>query len=74
LLLAALARWRLGLEGGGRVFLKRPIDPAWAEIAAKIVIPKRGKVVISHDAFRVDEEKAVTPDPLKRFPIRLTIS
>jgi hypothetical protein len=74
LLLAALARWRLGLEGGGRFFLKRPIDPAWAEIAAKIVIPKRGKVVISHDAFRVDEEKAATPDPLMGiFPLRFDI-
>jgi trehalose/maltose hydrolase-like predicted phosphorylase len=50
--------------------LKRSIDPAWAEIAAKLVVPKRGKVVISHDAFRVDEEKAATPDPLMGiFPL-----
>jgi trehalose/maltose hydrolase-like predicted phosphorylase len=50
--------------------LKRSIDPAWAEIAAKMVVPKRGKVVISHDAFRVDEEKAATPDPLMGvFPL-----
>jgi protein-glucosylgalactosylhydroxylysine glucosidase len=35
-----------------------------------MVIPKRGKVVISHDAFRVDEEKAATPDPLMGiFPL-----
>ena len=35
-----------------------------------MVVPKRGKVVISHDAFRVDEEKAATPDPLMGiFPL-----
>jgi trehalose/maltose hydrolase-like predicted phosphorylase len=50
--------------------MNRPIDPAWQDIAAKMVIPKRGKVVISHDAFRVDEEKAATPDPLMAlFPL-----
>jgi len=50
--------------------LKRPIDPAWQKIATKMVVPKRGRVVISHDAFRVDEEKAATPDPLMGiFPL-----
>lgn len=50
--------------------LKRPVDPAWTEIATKIAIPKRGKVVISHDAFRKDEEKSATPDPLMGiFPL-----
>src|SRR6476661_3702886 len=50
--------------------LHKPIDPAWLEIATKMVVPKRGKVVISHDAFRVDEEKAATPDPLMGiFPL-----
>ncbi len=50
--------------------LNRPVDPAWLEIATKMVVPKRGKVVISHDAFRVDEEKAATPDPLMGiFPL-----
>ena len=35
-----------------------------------MVLPRRGKVVISHDAFRVDEEKAATPDPLMGiFPL-----
>jgi protein-glucosylgalactosylhydroxylysine glucosidase len=35
-----------------------------------MVVPKRGKVAISHDAFRVDEEKAATPDPLMGiFPL-----
>jgi trehalose/maltose hydrolase-like predicted phosphorylase len=50
--------------------LNRPFDPAWLEIATKMVVPKRGNVVISHDAFRVDEEKAATPDPLMGiFPL-----
>ena len=51
--------------------LDRPFDPAWLEIATEMVIPKRGDVVISHDAFRLDEEKAATPDPLMGiFPLR----
>lgn len=50
--------------------LNRPADPAWQEIATKMAIPKRGKVVISHDAFRIDEEKGATPDPLMGiFPL-----
>jgi trehalose/maltose hydrolase-like predicted phosphorylase len=50
--------------------LNRPVDPAWSEIATKMVMPKRGKVVISHDEFRLDEEKAATPDPLMGiFPL-----
>ena len=39
-------------------------DPAWAEIADGMEIPMRGKAVISHDDYRVDEEKGATPDPL----------
>ena len=51
--------------------MDRPVDPAWLEIATDLVIPKRGVVVISHDAFRLDEEKAATPDPLMGiFPLR----
>jgi protein-glucosylgalactosylhydroxylysine glucosidase len=50
--------------------LNRPVDPVWQEIAAKMAIPKRGKVVISHDSFRIDEEKGATPDPLMGiFPL-----
>ena len=50
--------------------LNRPVDSAWREIATKMVVPTRGKVVISHDAFRLDEEKAATPDPLMGiFPL-----
>jgi trehalose/maltose hydrolase-like predicted phosphorylase len=50
---AALAR-RLG----------RPADPRWAEIAARIYLPHRGKQLLSHDGFRFNEEKGATPDPL----------
>jgi hypothetical protein len=36
----------------------------------KLLVPKRGKVVISHEAFRLNEEKAATPDPLMGiFPL-----
>ena len=36
-------------------------DPAWAKIADGMVIPKRGRAIISHDGFRVDEEKGRRP-------------
>lgn len=39
-------------------------DPVWREIADGMHIPMRGYAVISHDAYRVDEEKGTTPDPL----------
>lgn len=39
-------------------------DPVWREIADGMRIPMRGHAVISHDAYRVDEEKGATPDPL----------
>ncbi len=39
-------------------------DPAWTTIAESLHIPMRGKAVISHDAYRTDEEKGATPDPL----------
>jgi protein-glucosylgalactosylhydroxylysine glucosidase len=39
-------------------------DPAWAKIADGMAIPKRGRAIISHDGFRVDEDKGATPDPL----------
>ncbi|MGA0600823.1 glycoside hydrolase family 65 protein [Caulobacter sp. KR2-114] len=40
------------------------VDPLWREIAATMALPRRGKVVVSHDGFRIDEEKGATPDPL----------
>jgi trehalose/maltose hydrolase-like predicted phosphorylase len=41
-----------------------PADPRWVRIADGMALPMRGKAVISHDAYRVDEEKGATPDPL----------
>jgi trehalose/maltose hydrolase-like predicted phosphorylase len=41
-----------------------PINPAWVRMADQMVIPKRGAAVISHDDYRVSEEKGATPDPL----------
>ncbi len=41
-----------------------PADPVWRRIADGMHIPMRDKAVISHDAYRVDEEKGATPDPL----------
>ena len=39
-------------------------NAVWAEIAKGLAIPMRDKAVISHDAYRTNEEKGGTPDPL----------
>jgi hypothetical protein len=39
-------------------------DPAWETIAAGLRIPRRGPAIVSHDRFRINEEKGATPDPL----------
>jgi trehalose/maltose hydrolase-like predicted phosphorylase len=39
-------------------------DDRWAEVAESIVIPTRDRIIVSHDGFRVSEEKGETPDPL----------
>jgi trehalose/maltose hydrolase-like predicted phosphorylase len=44
--------------------LGRTVDPQWPAIAETMLLPRRGKIVVSHDAFRIDEEKGATPDPL----------
>ena len=44
--------------------LGRDADPAWAKIADAMVVPRRGKAIVSHDDYRRDEEKGATPDPL----------
>jgi hypothetical protein len=66
-----VARGRPGRPGpgpGGR--------PGVGEVIADgLRIPMRGSAVISHDAYRVDEEKGATPDPLMGlfpFGYRLT--
>ena len=50
--------------------LGRGVNPDWVEIAANIVIPTEGQVIVSHDGFKRDEEKGGTPDPLMGiFPL-----
>jgi hypothetical protein len=39
-------------------------NPLWSEIADAMALPRRGDIVVSHDGYRTDEEKAATPDPL----------
>lgn len=41
-----------------------PADPLWSDIAARMAIPRRDKVIVSHDDYRTNEEKGATPDPL----------
>jgi hypothetical protein len=44
--------------------------PEWTEIADGMVLPMRGKVLVSHDGYRTNEEKGATPDPLMGvFPL-----
>ena len=51
--------------------LGRAADPEWARSPAAIVTSRReGRVIVSHDGFRPDEEKGGTPDPLMGvFPL-----
>jgi trehalose/maltose hydrolase-like predicted phosphorylase len=59
---------------GGVVVLKEAISAArrlgrelgaqWRDIAERMIVPRRGRIVVSHDGFRIDEEKGATPDPL----------
>jgi trehalose/maltose hydrolase-like predicted phosphorylase len=44
--------------------LGRQVDPRWRAIAAGMVVPRHGDVVVSHDGYRKTEEKGATPDPL----------
>lgn len=47
-----------------------PVKSAWSEIAAGLYLPTRDGAVISHDGYRVNEEKGATPDPLLGvFPV-----
>ena len=39
-------------------------DPLWSKIAESLAIPRRNGAVVSHDDYRVNEEKGATPDPL----------
>jgi protein-glucosylgalactosylhydroxylysine glucosidase len=56
------------ISAGQRLGL--PVDPDWSLIATDLVVPMRGKLVISHDGYRQTEEKGATPDPLMGvFPL-----
>jgi trehalose/maltose hydrolase-like predicted phosphorylase len=44
--------------------LARDTPAIWREIADQMIVPRRDKIVVSHDGFRIDEEKGATPDPL----------
>jgi len=66
--MAAVSVLRSAIEAANR--LGRIADPTWAQIAEKIVIPRREQVIVSHDGYRSNEEKGATPDPLMGvFPI-----
>jgi trehalose/maltose hydrolase-like predicted phosphorylase len=50
--------------------LGRAVNPEWAQIAGAIALPTEGRVIVSHDGFKPDEEKGGTPDPLMGvFPL-----
>jgi trehalose/maltose hydrolase-like predicted phosphorylase len=50
--------------------LERPPGVQWEEIAAKLVLPLRDGMLVSHDGFRANEEKSATPSPLMAlFPL-----
>jgi hypothetical protein len=44
--------------------LGRSVDPRWRIVADGMVLPRRDRVVVSHDGYRKTEEKGGTPDPL----------
>ena len=60
--MAAVVVLREAIGAGER--LGRAIDPQWREIAERMILPRRDQIVVSHDGFRIDEEKGATPDPL----------
>jgi len=50
--------------------LKRPAGTEWEKTAARLVLPLRDGMLVSHDGFRANEEKAATPSPLMAlFPL-----
>jgi trehalose/maltose hydrolase-like predicted phosphorylase len=60
--MASVVVLRDAIEAAGR--LGRDADPEWIRIADAMVVPRRGKAIVSHDNYRRDEEKGATPDPL----------
>ncbi|MBV8144029.1 MAG: glycoside hydrolase family 65 protein [Gammaproteobacteria bacterium] len=54
--------------------LGRTPNPDWIRVAASIVVPRKGQIIISHDGFKRNEEKGATPDPLLGiFPLGFEI-
>jgi trehalose/maltose hydrolase-like predicted phosphorylase len=50
--------------------LGRPPGAQWEEVARHLVLPLRDGMLVSHDGFRANEEKAATPSPLMAlFPL-----
>jgi hypothetical protein len=67
-MLSARAVLQAALEAAGR--LARPEGVQWREIAAGLKLPVRDGILVSHDGFRQNEEKAATPSPLMGiFPL-----
>jgi trehalose/maltose hydrolase-like predicted phosphorylase len=60
--MASVVVLRDAIEAAGR--LGHEADPEWTRIADAMVLPHRGKAIISHDDYRRNEEKGATPDPL----------
>ena len=54
--------------------LNRPPGAEWEQIASRLVLPLRDGMLVSHDGFRANEEKAATPSPLMAcFPLETTL-
>jgi hypothetical protein len=50
--------------------LERTPGAQWEDIADRLVLPLRDGMLVSHDGFRANEEKAATPSPLMAlFPL-----
>jgi hypothetical protein len=55
--------------------LGREAGADWDKIAAHLVLPLRDGMLISHDDFRTNEEKAATPSPLMAvFPLNIGLN
>jgi hypothetical protein len=66
--MSAVLVLREAAAAAARVGLSAPVR--WLEIADGMVLPMRDKLLVSHDGFRVTEEKGATPDPLMGvFPL-----
>ncbi len=60
--MAAVVVLRAAMAAAARLGFQA--DPRWSDLAAGIAIPRRGRAIVSHDGYRINEEKGATPDPL----------